>query len=381
MRSKVRWGPAALLLAAAPFLFGQDAALDPQSSIKINLPADSPVALLSANMGESRATLRGSAMMVDLHMALSLRNVSNKRISGITLLVAAQEFAPGGKGSVASPSLSVVPGDAFPVRIDLRLLRPAQLAGGPLVQVTLDGVLFQDLSFFGPDRLDSRRTLTAWEMEAQRDRQYFKTVLSQAGPGGLQKEVLASLARQADRPRLDVAVTRGGRAVTSAATQVAQFAFMRFPDSPVEPIEGWAQISGNEARSPRIEVRNRSSRPIRYVEIGWVVTDGAGRQYLAASVPASQPDLFLPPGKTGRILQDTSLRFTRDAGQPVPITGMAGFVSQVEFSDGRVWVPNRQNLAGAQLLQVVAPSPEEQRLTDLYRKKGLSALVAELNRF
>jgi hypothetical protein len=32
-------------------------------------------------------------------------------------------------------------------------------------------------------------------------------------------------------------------------------------------------------------------------------------------------------------------------------------------------------------LRVVAPSPEEQRLVDLYRTKGLSALVEELHKF
>ena len=31
-------------------------------------------------------------------------------------------------------------------------MRPAQAAAGPLVEVNLDGVLFQDLSFYGPDR-------------------------------------------------------------------------------------------------------------------------------------------------------------------------------------------------------------------------------------
>ena len=75
------------------------------------------------------------------------------------------------------------------------------------------------------------------------------------------------------------------------------FAFLQFPDAPVEPLEGWAQIAGNEARAPRIEVRNRSQKPVRYVEIGWVVEDSAGKQYLAASVPASDPDLYLPPGR------------------------------------------------------------------------------------
>lgn len=374
---------AALLpVAAWAGLLAQERPLDPQTSVKINLPPDSPVTLLAANLGESRATARGSAMVVDLRMALSLRNAGMKRIAGITLLVTAQEFAPGGRGSVASPSLNVAPGEVFPVRIDLRLLRPAQMAGGPLVEVMLDGVLFQDLSFYGPNRLDSRRSLTAWEMEAQRDRRHFKQVLASHGAEGLQREMLSSLARQAERPRLNVAVSRGGRAVTSAASErVAQFAFLEIPGSPVVPLEGWAHISGNEARAPRIEVRNRSTDPVRYVEIGWVVEDRGGRRFLAGSVPASDPDLYLPPGRTGRVLQDTALRFTRGAGQPVYIERMAGFVNQVEFSDGKIWIPNRQALTETKLLQVLAPSPEEQRLTELYRKKGLQALVAELERF
>jgi hypothetical protein len=53
----------------------------------------------------------------------------------------------------------------------------------------------------------------------------------------------------------------------------------------------------------------------------------------------------------------------------------------VEFTDGKVWVPSRQALQSQQLLPLLAPSPEEQRLTDLYRSKGLNSLIAELNRF
>jgi hypothetical protein len=30
---------------------------------------------------------------------------------------------------------------------------------------------------------------------------------------------------------------------------------------------------------------------------------------------------------------------------------------------------------------VLAPSPEEQRLSDLYRRRGLAALVSELKKF
>ena len=76
------------------------------------------------------------------------------------------------------PSLNIGPGEVFPVRIDAQLMRPTQMAGGPLVEVTLDGVLFQDLSFYGPDRLNSRRTMMAMEMEVARSRRF------QTHPGG-----------------------------------------------------------------------------------------------------------------------------------------------------------------------------------------------------
>jgi hypothetical protein len=81
------------------------------------------------------------------------------------------------------------------------------------------------------------------------------------------------------------------------------------------------------------------------------------------------------------VLQDTALRFSRNAGEPVAIDSMTGFVSEVEFADGRVWVPNRSSLESARLLRVLVPSPEEQRLTDLYRTKGLEAVISELKKF
>ena len=116
------------------------------------------------------------------------------------------------------PSLNVGPGETFQVRIDMQLMRPSRVTGAPLVQVDLDGVLFQDLTFFGPDRLNSHRTLTACEMEAQRDGEHFKRVLAQSGKAGLQREILESIARQSEVSQLAVSVKRAGRAVTSAAT-------------------------------------------------------------------------------------------------------------------------------------------------------------------
>ena len=81
---------------------------------KIDLPKDSPVAVLAADYKDSNETARGGAMLLDLHAALSLRNSSQRRIRGITLLVTAQDVTPGGKGSVTVTSLDVGPDETFP---------------------------------------------------------------------------------------------------------------------------------------------------------------------------------------------------------------------------------------------------------------------------
>jgi hypothetical protein len=159
-----------------------------------------------------------------------------------------------------------------------------------------------------------------------------------------------------------------------------EFAFLKFPDSPVEPVKGSAVISGNEARAPRVEVLNRSTKPVKYVEMGWIVSDATGRQYMAGSLPSADKDVMLAPSKRGELLQETTLSFSAK-GKPVTVQRMMGFVSQVEFADGKVWVPNRENLDNTVLLKVLPPSPEEQRLTDIYRKQGPDALIAELNKF
>jgi len=348
---------------------------------KIDFPKDSPLSVVSADWGESRTTARGSAMVLDLRTSLSLRNSGLRGIRGVTLQVLAQEVTPGGRASVSVPALHVAPGETFPVRIDLRLLRPLLVGGGPLVEVSLDGVLFDDLSFFGPNRLNSRRSMTAWELEARRDRHHFKSILETAGPEALQQAMLESLARQSQRPRLDVQVLRGGRATNVPDGRPIQFAFLRLPGSPVEPLGGSALVAGNEARAPSLEVRNRSSRIVSHFEIGWLIHDAEGREYLAGSVPVSDPNLHLRPGENWRAREPMTLRLASAPGRPLSITGMTGFVSQVEFSDGTLWVPPRSALKDQRVARAVAPSPEEQRLLELYRKRGLGALVDEVKKF
>jgi hypothetical protein len=371
---------AAILWLSLSAALAQQPALDPRSSFKIDFPKDSPLAVVAADMGDSVVSARGSAMVIDLHTSLTLRNSSSGRVRGVTLLVTAQEVTAGGKASVSVPSLNVGPGETFPVRVELRLLRPLY-PPGPLVQVSLDGVLFEDLTFYGPDKLSSRRTMTAWEMESRRDRRHFKAVLAAQGEEGLRRTMLDSLARQADQPHVDVQVARGGRATNVASERQVQFTFLRVPDSPVEPVGGTIRVAGNEARGPSLEVLNRSSRPVRYFEVGWIIRDTDGRSYMAGSVPASDPDLNLAPGQKSHVYQDASLRFSSAPGRPLAIAGMSGYVSQVEFADRSVWVPSRAALSDPKLARIVGTSPEEQRLTELYRKKGLAAVVAELNKF
>ena len=107
-------------------LAAQDRPLDPLNSVKIDLQPDSPLSLISMSMGDSRASTRGGAMVLDLHMELKLRNAGFRRVRGVTLLITTQEFAPGGKGSVARPCIDVAPTQEFTVPVDLRLVRPVQ---------------------------------------------------------------------------------------------------------------------------------------------------------------------------------------------------------------------------------------------------------------
>ena len=354
----------ALALASAVSLHAQ------ALNHKIDFPKDSPVSPLTTDVSPPTATARGGANLIEVNTALSLRNSSQKRIRSMTLMVSAQDAA--GKGSVSVPTLDAGPGETFSIHIDTRLVRPLT-AGSPVVEVSLDGVLFDDLSFYGPDMLHSQRNMIMWELEAQRDRKYFKSLLASRGAEGLRKEMLSSLARQADSSQRGVQMVRG-RATNIDAEREAQFAFLDIPESPVEVSGGVARIGASLAGAPRFEVRNRSGRAVQHLEIAWIVKDQQGREFLAASMPA---DMKLAPNQSSPVAQDAALRFDR----PISIQSMSGFVSSVEFADGSQWIPSRSAMDQPGLRQVAAPSPEEQRLSQIYAKKGIQALIDELKRF
>lgn len=366
------WKPAVVGLAmAASSVLAGDLPLP-----RIDFPGDSPVALLGSDYSGSNETARGSAMVMDLRAALTLRNISGSRIRGITLLVEAPGVTPGGKASVTLPSLSVAPGDSFPVRLDLRLLRPAQALGTAAVSIKLDGILFDDLRFFGPDRLNSRRALTAYELEARRDRRYYQGLL-EGGVEKLRQGVLAALSRGVSQQGVEAQLIHAGPATNLPPGRELAFQFVDVTGAPVQPQEGFATVAGNEARAPRLEIRNRSNRTIRWVELGWILRDRQGRETPAGTIPA---EVFLAPGEQRDILKDVTLRFPSRPGAPVDIAGLTGYVSSVEYADGAMWVPPRSVLTDPRLSRAMAPSPEEQRLLEIYRRKGMAALVAELRR-
>ena len=345
-------------------------------SYRVDLPPDAPVALVSADWGASRATPRGGAMLLELHSNLQLKNSGARRIRGVSLLVTAQDATPGGRASVTVPSLDVATGESFPVRIDLRLMRPLQTAPGAAVDVQLDGVLFDDLGFYGPNRMNARRAMLAWELEARRDRKALMATLERGGVEALRAELLSAMARMASQPRLEVQAVRGRATAVDSEREVA-LAALSLPASPVELLGGSVHVSGDEARAPHLVLRNVGSKPVRSVEVSWLVRDAGGREYAAGALPT---EIALAPGETRPAARDGALRFSLPGGAPASVAAMSGYISSVEFADGGLWLPTRQALQTPRLAGVVPLSGEQERLVELYRRKGVDAVVQQLQK-
>ena len=372
----------ACLLAVAP-VWGQSAPWqDPQQAIAFQAARETGLTVASTDLSQTRIYPRGAAAVIDLRCRLILENRGAKPVRGVTLAVESQQNAAGGRASVAAPSLHAARGETFAVDVNLRLVRPLPgPAGGPLVAVSVDGVLHDDMTFAGPNRLESRRKLTLLESEARRDRERLRASLDGSGEQALKQAALAILERQAQRPKLQARLAGGGRTVARAASAGGtkiELALLDVEGAPLELVSGEATVSDASATSPLIALRNRSPKPIRYYELGWLVADRQGTRYSAGVLPSS--GAALSPGASSRLEPGRTFEFTQ-AGQPLAIGGMSGYVRQVEFADGSVWTPSLTALEASGLREVEPVSAEEQRLAELYRQKGLSALIAELRRF
>ncbi len=79
-----------------------------------------------------------------------------------------------------------------------------------------------------------------------------------------------------------------------------------------------------------------------------------------------------------------TLRFTHPTGQPMLIGAVMAFVGNVEFADGNLWIPTRRDITEATtdpvLRRALATSPEQQRLAEIYRRRGIYGLAEELKK-
>jgi hypothetical protein len=343
-------------------------------------PKDSPV-LMRDHKGFTNVTMRGSSMVVDLHETLILLNVGKKPICGLTLRVEAQGITPWGKGSVTKPSLFVLPGEEFPVKVDMQLLRPiaAAKSESAMVQVSLDCALFSDLKAYGPDKLNSRGTLMVYEMQARRDRQFLARLLDSGRIPELREEL--NFGMQDPIPRQLGLEFLSGPHAPVAREQALTVNPVNFPKAPVQPLSGAAQVAGNEVRAPRVDIQNVSKLRVTSVAMGWIVRDDHGTDFVAGALTSRSP---IGPVQTSSISESSTLRFSLPTGQPMVIDRLMTFVNDVEFADGTVWIPSRDDINAATqdlaLRRELATSPEEQRLASIYRREGTEGLKKELKR-
>ena len=353
--------------------------------LEFEFPRDSPVLPVDLSLqgpGPMTASMRGASLVIDLHTSLLLRNTGSKPLAGLTLLVEAQDLTPSGKGSVTLPSLRAQPGEVFPVRIDMQLTRPfntGRARTGAMVQVSLDCALFSDLSAYGPDQLHLRRTLVVYELEARRDRRYLASLLESGKLAELREELNFGL-QDLNPAQIGLELLQAPEGVLRTE-QPIPVGPVAFPSSPVKSLGGDAQVAGNEVRASRVQVRNMSGRPVKGFDVGWIVRDERGRDFIAGSVASAIP---LAPVETANMIQPGTLRFSHPGGQPMMVGALLAFVNTVEFSDGKLWIPSRVDIRQATsdpiLRRALASSPEQQRLADVYRRKGMGGLEEELKR-
>lgn len=349
--------------------------------LAVEFPNDSPLGVISYSLGDSTATVKGISLALDLHTSLTLRNLGSKPIQGLALRVQAQDLTPSGSASVTVPSLNVMPGEVFPVRLDLELLRPFNSTRneGALVQVTLDGVLFGDMSFYGPDRLHLRRALTVYEKQARRDRRYFRTLIESGQTAKLREEMNFGLP-DLRSPQLGFELLRDLR-IPVAQSRPISVSPVSFRGSPVEVVNGAAKIYRNEVSSSQMDLRNRSAKTVDTIDVGWILRDDHGQGFMAGSLPAK---VQIRPVQKATYQQSGVLRVSHLSGRPMLVDGVSVFVNDVQFDNGDVWIPSRTDIAQSNLdpalKNAIASSPEEQKLAEIYRKKGLNALNDELRR-
>ncbi len=312
----------------------------------------------------------------DVHTRFSLRNVGTKPIAGLSFRILSSGGGSEGQAALILPSLQAAPGAVFPVRVDLQLPhRYSVRTQSPGVRILLDAVLWNDLSFYGPDLLHSRRRLLSFEFEARRENEYLRNLVGAGRLSEVREELNFGLPE--DQPQLTMELTPlqvpmdRGKAITINTVSFGQ--------APLQLVGGGALLTDTALIGPHVLLRNSSDRRIRSVEVGFILRDERGHESRVSTLPA---ELALEPGQTRVLQQRANLLLSRTKGQPIVIRSLAAFVADVEFEDGSMWIPSRPDIERATdsvvLRRVLSECPETERMAGVFRRAGIKGVETAL---
>jgi hypothetical protein len=342
------------------------------SSVQVEFGNNSPILMQSLQFEPSGNTPGMSAEM-KLRAFLALRNVGPKTIAGLTLRLDIDDLAPAA-ASIEMPALDARSGDAFRAPVNIDGARSFTRPSNSGLRISLDSVLFEDLSSYGPDTLHSLQALLRYEAENRRERQYLSSLLRAGQLADLREELNFGLP---DTPQgLGVAISPA-----ETTSRKIELASLSFPDAPVQVLAAYAELNGSEIAGPQLSIRNASKKAVIGVTVSLLARDEHGSDFVAGTLPERTG---MVPGQDGSLYIPATLRLSRPKGTPPIVRSVSPIVTAVEFADGSLWIPQRAEIQRATADPVVrrllAESPEQQRLASLFRREGVSAVAAELRR-
>lgn len=358
------------LLASA--ICGQNA-----PSLRLNLPNDTPVLLESFDVGTGAQHQRGFPGAGRFDAALKLRNIASKTIVGIVFTINYDALGHLPAASVITTGLHVPPAAEFPLHMSLQTAQGTRMAlNSPAsLNVSLDCVLFSDLSFYGSDPLHERDNLIVYELQARRERSYVGELIKADRLPEVREELNFGLPPEPPAWVLTLAaepkVVRGKTLTLQPLVE----------DSPVQMSSGTIQVNGGRFWGPEFEVHVRATPVVpSSVDVALIIADQRGREAVAAILP------FTLNGAKGESTVRCSLAGEASALDSVPvlIRKCYAFISDIKFVDGSVWIPGRADLEKASdgsLLSALASCPERQRLADVFRRGGIEAVMSDLKQF
>lgn len=345
-------------------------------ALKINLPAGSPLLLQSVSLSSTPQHERGIPAAERFEALLQLRNTGNKTIVGISFSISYESFSSVPAASQIVTGLRVAPEGEFPLHVALETAHGARVTiNSPAnVHITLDCVLFSDLSTYGPDRLGQHRNLLVYELQARREREYVSQLLKEGRLPDVREELNFGL--PPEPPAWILTINRPPQYVRAHSLSIQPLV----EDSPVHVVGGTVQAVGGRFWSPVFEVRSDPGPSPIAIDIALILADERGREAVAAILPFS---IKPATGETTALQSDISAQATALDSVPVLIRKCYAFISAIHFSDASVWVPSRSDLERASdgsLLTALSACPERERLASLFRRGGMQAVASDLKR-